>query len=424
MPTPFPHQIEGARFLASGGVMLADDPRVGKTGAAVMACDLVLARRVLVVTTATGRANFGREFGLWQAFPRRVQVLYGATERIAGDTEVLVVGWSILADRGVLDRLHRWQHDVLVLDESHYAKNPDAKRTQAAMGLAHVAERVFMLTGTPMPNAPNDLWPMLNAVDASRIDNMTYDAFLRRYCYVRQKWVSGRRIDVVMGGKNLPELRERLKGFWLRRTQADVGIREPIYSVLALEASGLPAVDDETVQAVLDAAEAGDTGTLDMHMGELRRVTGQIKAVALAELLLEELQNGLDKVVLMCWHQDVIDQLAGRLALHGVSTLDGRTPAAKRLSQVEKFQTGSRRVFVGQMQAAGEAIDLSSSCNLVFAEASFVPKDMRQAALRITNHGQKRQCLVRFAALAGSIDEALTAVLTRKVATIKEVLKA
>ncbi len=69
MPTPFPHQIDGARFLANGGVLLADDPRVGKTGAAIMACDLVLAQRVLVVTTATGRANFGREFAAWQATP-------------------------------------------------------------------------------------------------------------------------------------------------------------------------------------------------------------------------------------------------------------------------------------------------------------------------------------------------------------------
>ncbi len=45
---------------------------------------------------------------------------------------------------------------------------------------------------------------------------------------------------------------------------------------------------------------------------------------------------------------------------------------------------------------------------------------MKQAALRITNHGQKAQCLVRVAALAGSIDEALTAVLVRKVLSIKE----
>jgi SNF2 family DNA or RNA helicase len=127
-------------------------------------------------------------------------------------------------------------------------------------------------------------------------------------------------------------------------------------------------------------------------------------------------------VVLMCWHTDVIDWLCRRLGPFGVARIDGSTLPHQRPAQVEKFQSGSARVFIGQITAAGEAIDLSSSCNLIFVEGSWSPKDMRQAALRITNHGQKRQCLVRFAALAGSIDEAVMTVLQRKVATIKEVL--
>ena len=47
---------------------------------------------------------------------------------------------------------------------------------------------------------------------------------------------------------------------------------------------------------------------------------------------------------------------------------------------------------------------------------------MAQAALRITNHGQKRQCRVRVAALEGSVDEALQAIVIRKVATNKEII--
>jgi SWI/SNF-related matrix-associated actin-dependent regulator 1 of chromatin subfamily A len=75
------------------------------------------------------------------------------------------------------------------------------------------------------------------------------------------------------------------------------------------------------------------------------------------------------------------------------------------------------------MLAAGEAIDLSVSRDLIFVECSFTPKDMKQAALRVTNFGQTGSVLVRVAALAGSIDEAVTAVLTRKVASIQEVLQ-
>lgn len=425
MPTPMPHQIEGARFLASRqAALLADDPRVGKTGAAIMACDFVLARRILVVTTATGRANFGREFRVWQAIERRVQVLFGALDTIDPTADVLVVGWSVIASARLRHRLLAWAPEVLVLDESHYAKTPEAKRTGAAWALAAKAQHVFCLSGTPMPSAPHELWPMLNAIAPDRIDGMTYGAFVRRFCVVKTRFMGGKRVDVIIAGRNLPELRERLDGFWLRRTQTDVGIREPIFSVLALDARTPRADDSEDVQAVLEAAETGDTQTLEMHMGPLRRLTGGIKAEAVSDLVQEELQNGLDKVVLMAWHGDVLDLLTARLGAHGVARIDGGTPAHRRQAEVDKFQRGDARVFVGQITAAGEGIDLSTSCNLIFVEASWVPKDMRQAALRITNHGQKRQCLVRFAALAGSIDEALAAVLTRKVATIKEVLRA
>ena len=57
-------------------------------------------------------------------------------------------------------------------------------------------------------------------------------------------------------------------------------------------------------------------------------------------------------------------------------------------------------------------------------ETSFSPKDMAQAALRITNHTQTRQALVRVCVIEGSIDEALQAVLLRKWTAIRQVLNA
>jgi SWI/SNF-related matrix-associated actin-dependent regulator 1 of chromatin subfamily A len=38
---PFPHQVSGAQFLAARdtSALLGDEPRVGKTGAAILAAD-------------------------------------------------------------------------------------------------------------------------------------------------------------------------------------------------------------------------------------------------------------------------------------------------------------------------------------------------------------------------------------------------
>lgn len=429
MMQPFPHQLVGARFLAErDAALLADEPRVGKSGCAVMAADMVWARRILVVTTASGRPVWAKAFRDWSAFGRAVQTLYKLTDKPTAD--VVIVGWGAVAEQKMFGKLVVQDWDVLVLDESHYAKNPVAKRTAATFGsadfdhgLCRKAKRTWCLTGTPVPNAPNDLYPMLRALCPDRIDGMSYDAFMRRYCVVAPRNINGRMIDVVKGGKNEAELAERLKGFFLRRTQQDVGITEPVYETFPLHIDvNLPHEGDTA--AILAAAESGNTRELEMHLGPLRRLTGVLKAGAVIDAVKEEFANGLDKIVLMAWHTDVIDVLADGLAEFGPVVIDGRAGAQTReLAELMFSGDPDCRVFIGQMQAAGEAIDLSAAAELIFVEMSSVPKDMKQAALRITNHGQKRQPRIRVAALEGSIDEALADILTRKVRTIRAVLE-
>lgn len=46
---------------------------------------------------------------------------------------------------------------MLVIDEGHKVKNPNASSTKAAMNLSHYAEYKIILTGTPMPNGYEDL---------------------------------------------------------------------------------------------------------------------------------------------------------------------------------------------------------------------------------------------------------------------------
>lgn len=439
------HQIEGAEFLASRRyAALADAPRVGKTGAAIMAADMVGARRVLVVTTASGRPVWRRGFDDWSPFGHRTQILSGG-DHIAPDTDFVIVGWPQMADPSRVLGLWSVQWDLIILDESHYAKSLDAKRTVSVFdplaGLVAKADRVWCLSGTLMPNSPFDLYPMLRALAPERLaadetkdwpDVSTSDAFKTRYCKIKPKKIGFHRwIDVIIGGQNLAELAARLDGFYLRRTQQDVGITAPIYDVLPLIAS--PAALREVQKAerstadgkVLAKMAAGDLeGLKDEQLGPVRRLWGQVKVKPLVAALNEEFESGLDKVVIAAWHSDVIAALADGLAKHGVVGLDGSTSAKAREANVAAFQTDPKiKVFIGQIQAAGEAIDLSAAAELIFAESSFVPKDMAQMAFRITNHGQARQPRVRVATLEGSIDDAMQASLMRKWTTINEVMK-
>lgn len=445
---PFPTQISGAAFLAANRhALLADDPRVGKTGAAIIAADCVMAVRVLVITTASGRGVWLRGFADWSVFERNVSV---ALKNVP-DTDVVIVGWPAMTQAKTVAALLARKWDLIVSDEDHFAKSFDAKRTQALYGklvdggehlqnmtaLYACAERVWPLTGTPLPHSPADMYPRLRALAPSRLlanaergwpDVTKRDDFLHRYCVVRMKKLSNfNRIPVVIGGRNLPELRDRLEGFILRRTQEDVGIRPPVYDLLPLlpSAAQIRASDGDADRArILEAAQKGDTKALDMHLGPLRRVTGEIKADLIVEAVKDEFECGLDRIVLAYWHKDVGAKLIDGLSKFGVTGIDGSTPAAQRQKNVDAFSADDGpRVFLAQIEAAGEAIDLSAAAVLWFVETSFSPRAMKQMSLRITNHTQKRQAVVKVATLQGSIDEALQASLMRLWTAIREVIQ-
>lgn len=450
---PMPHQIEGALFLADRRFgILADEPRVGKTGAAIMACDYVMAKNILVVTTASGRAVWRKGFADWSDFNRPAQILT-PKDKLADETRVAIVGWPSAANSHLRTQLLNRKWDVVVLDESHYAKNFGAKRTEAVFGtigrfghllstyaLANAGRCVWCLSGSPMPNSPFDLYPMLRygaeqvlEMDAARGRPCVRDEqeFKKRYCKTKPQKIGqgayARYIDVIVGGRNLDELRERIAGLMLQRTQADVGITQPIYEVFPLLVGGAMKARFEAgvdTAKILAAIENGSTRDLEMHLGPLRRITGRIKADLVAEVVRDEFQCGLDKIVLAYWHRDVGAALAEALAEFGVTGIDGATPDKAREANVAAFSLpGGPRVFLAQIQAAGEAIDLSAAAEMMFVEMSFVPKDGTQMALRITNHNQTRQPRVRVAAVDGSIDEAIQQSLLRKVTTIREVMK-
>ena len=446
---PFPHQIEGAKFLSGRDVgLLADEPRVGKTGAAIMAADYSLTGSILVITTASGRPVWRRAFGDWSPFGRSVQVIAKDSDKLKAD--VAIVGWGSITNPKIRSMLLQRKWGRVISDEDHFGKTFEAARTRALYGeihegglmlntstaLSHAADgRVWCLTGTPQPHNPGDWYPRLRALKPGCLqahdgmpDVTAYEDFMRRYTIRRPKKISQwRKIMVVMGGQNLPELRARIGDFMLRRTQQDVGIRAPLYETLPLAVS--PSMRREVeasldAKSVLEAAEAGDTRALEMHLGPLRRLTGEIKARAVVEAVKDEFDCGLDKIVLAYWHRDVGQILKDGLSTYGVVGVDGASSADNRRTAVERFQSDpSSRVFLAQIAAAGEAIDLSTSCaNLLFVETSFSPSQMKQMSLRVTNFQQSRQVFVRVAVLDGSIDEALQASLMRLWAAIREVI--
>lgn len=409
----YPYQREGVDFLKSRKTaLLADEMRLGKTVQAITAAAEIGAHDICVVCPASVRSVWKREFE--RAWPEwaipRPMTFVESYEKVT---------------RGAFARVAHF--DVLILDEAHYLKSRKAKRTKAILGkggLAEKADRVWCLTGTPMPNNPSELYPMVSALFPDVLDingrRADYWRFVGRYCSGRDNGFGYQ----ITGGKRLDELKAKLQPHYLRRRQADVWADLPPmrYETVALEAKNIPKLDDEVIAEVMTAIERGAEPPVE-HVATYRRLIGEAKAPCIAELLEEEFGNGLEKIVIFAHHKRVIEQLVLRLptTTQGSCVLTGDTTPKMREYVVDRFNKGDERIFIGQLQAAGTGIALHAANDILFAEYSWVPAENQQAAMRCQHPEKKRSTFVRFVSLAGSIDEAITEAVRRKTATIGQV---
>lgn len=397
-----------------------------------------------MITTASGRGVWRRAFPAWSVFDRKVRVL--GVDKGEGETEVAIVSWGSLAS---IAGSIKARPELIILDEDQRAVSPDAKRTQYVYGrmvedglrmldqnaIVRPGDRVWHLSGLPMPHDLAQCWPRLRASFPEKLaadpvkglpDVTCYSDFKKRYAVTRPKRLSnGETIDVVFGGQNVAELRARLEGTFLRRTQKEVGIQAPRYDTIPLIVSNAQRAKIDACpehKAVMEAAEQGATRLLKTELGTLRRVTGTIKASLVVEAVKEEFSNGVEKLVLAYWHRDVGDILEHGLAHLGALRLDGSTPAKVRETLEAKFRQKKYGIFLAQIKAAGEAIDLSPANEMWLVETSMGPGDMEQVEKRITNVGAQRLCFIRTITLSGTIDETIQMILDRLWAPLRELL--
>lgn len=432
----FPYQEDGSKFLATRDRgALFDVPGIGKTAQAIRALDLIGAKRVVIVCPAAVREVWKGEFAKFARIPRRILKGIGIQDLntwLRGKSDVLLLSYEMAT---------KWSHrmngdiiDAVIFDESHYLKSFTALRTitllgagcEGKSGLASWGARVWFLTGTPNPNDAADIWSMMRFCKATRLSR---DTFCNRYYKAR---VGSFSASHTPKKEMLPELKQALSSFSLRRTKAEAGLQLPPIWLTTTTVDG----DTEEIRkllrehpgmekAVIDAVEKGGLSFLDaQHIATLRRLVGEAKAPAFVELLKEELHNGLEKVVVFGIHTRALDHIENALRDHGIESVrvDGSTGDKDRGHNVELFQGSARhRVFLGNIRAAGTGLTLTAAADVIMFESDWAPAANAQAIMRVHRIGQERSVSARFITLANSIDEHVSAVVARKTAAIAQV---
>jgi superfamily II DNA or RNA helicase len=385
------YQSFGARFaLTQRRVIIGDEMGLGKTIEAIAALAHLRAqgeRHFLVACPASVLINWTREIETRSRL---------ASYRLTGpDRAAALAAWR--ADGGVavttIDSLHALpvpdgvRVGMFVLDEAHYAKNPEARRSKAVARWADDTERVLFLTGTPMENRVEEFRNLVRYLQpalVARIDNT----------------------DGVAGPR---AFRRAVAPAYLRRNQEDV-LAELPDRVHVDEWEELSAAD---MDAYRDAVAAGNF--MAMRRAAYHNSEKSAKLERLQELVEEAAETQL-KVLVFSFFRDVLAAVQDRLGPSVFGPLSGKMTPIRRQQVVDEFTAApGHAVLLSQIQVGGVGLNLQAASVVILCEPQVKPTMESQAVARAHRMGQARKVQVHRLLAADSVDQRMLEILHKKI---------
>lgn len=218
------YQNEAIEFLLSSphpGSLLGLSPGTGKTLVSLAAASNK--KRVLIVSPFSLMLNWQLECERW--LHRKLNRCYKTGPTATG---WVVTNYDTLMRQKSLYQRH-W--DVIIVDESILVKNPDAKRTEAVALVRKDAEKLWLLSGSPISRYADDLFSQLQLIYPTAFTS--YWRFAKTYCRVEEtKWG-----DKVIGNNTTIDLRYEFRDLMYIKDKREVlpDLPEPVYETINCE---------------------------------------------------------------------------------------------------------------------------------------------------------------------------------------------
>jgi superfamily II DNA or RNA helicase len=313
--------------------------------------------------------------------------------------------------------LQQLQFQTVIADECHRAKDPRSQQTRALWAAAGKAPYRFALTGTPIANAPDDLWPIMHWLDPQQFPSRT--RWIDRFCEVMYNAFGA---PTVIGIK--PEREEEF--FTIINPMMR---RMPKSLVLPF----LPPIIHERREVEMSPRQAKaykqmseqmlaelENGDILLAASPLVKATRLIQfSSAFAHLNIEQKEDGTTEghvklsepsckidafmddlpdyegksVVVFAQSRQLIELLSDKLSkqkkpiAHGLIT--GAQNDDERQKHIDDFQSGKTQLILCTVQAGGTGITLTQGSIAVFLQRSWSLIDTTQAEARIHRIGSE-----------------------------------
>ena len=385
------YQEFGVKYaLCQEKALLGDEMGLGKTIQAISAFISLASEgktHFMVVCPASVVVNWTREISKFS---------YLTAHKVHGDVETALNNWITSGGVAVttFETISKFtlpenvRIDMLVCDEAHYVKNPEANRTKALMEINKRCEKVLFMTGTAIENKVEEmcfLVSLLKADIASELENIKYLSKAEQF-------------------------RKALAPVYLRRTREEVLKELPEL----IETEEWCEMNSTELSMYREAVKSGNFMAMRQVSWNVADGGHSQKAARLLELCDEAKEEGR-KIIVFSFFRNTVNRVLALLGDRCIGPVTGDISLQKRQELVDEFTAApAGSVLVSQVQAGGTGLNIQAASVVIFCEPQIKPSIEDQAMSRAYRMGQTRNVEVFRLLSDDSVDERILEILKTK----------
>lgn len=342
------------------------------------------------------------------------------------------------------EELVKKEFEKVIVDESTILKSYVSDRAnkgkfgQALMRVSHKAKWRVIMSGTPAPNGPEDLWGQIHFLDPQgfMLERSVHD-FRAKYMntvymgdprnpntpkkYTPKNGTVEKVADLISPITFRAKIRDNLKDLpektIIKRLSHMSDEQEKHYlqmdKLLSTEINN-KIVDVDMALTKLGKLRQITGGFLIDHNEETHPIEDNPKINLLDDLLYDEIDSS-EKVVIYAQFQYEIELIESRYKDMGVCSVYGGNSSTTNLANIKSFiNDKSKRICLLHPRSAAHGITLVCSHFMVFYSISHSAEENYQSQARIERNGQKHPMFMYYLLCRDTIDEIIYTVVANK----------
>ncbi len=386
------YQEWGVKYiLHQEKVLLGDEMGLGKTIQAIatmVSLKNTGATHFVVVCPASVVTNWCREIQKHSELD--VIKIHGAGRTAALGAWVQNGGVAVTTfeTTGYFKLADNFRFSLLIVDEAHYIKNPEARRTENTTKISKHADRMLFMTGTALENKVEEMISLIHLL---------------------QPGIS-KQIEGIAFMSSAPQFREKIAPVYYRRKREDVLTELPDL-IENREWCAMSKEEEAVYETAVLARRYADARRVSWNVSDLKNSS---KAQRLLEIV-EQAEAEDRKVIVFSFFLDTIQKITQLLGEQCLKPINGSVTPQKRQEIIDEFDKApAGTVLAAQIQSGGTGLNIQSASVVIICEPQFKPSIENQAISRAYRMGQARNVLVYRLLCEETVDEKITGMLESK----------